>query len=76
MHRRQFGNSNVKVLAIGLGCVGLSPGTTKLTRRDENLYSNSVEVSAQDVGKIVHALAKVGSQGDRYPAALKARVGR
>lgn len=52
------------------------PGTTKLHRLEENLGAASVELSATDLDKIAQALANVQIQGDRYPAALQARVGR
>ncbi|HVI89396.1 MAG TPA: aldo/keto reductase [Dongiaceae bacterium] len=52
------------------------PGTTKLHRLEENLGAASVELSQTDLGKIAQALADVKIQGDRYPAELKARVGR
>ena len=51
------------------------PGTTKLHRLEENLGAASVELSDADLGKIAQALADVKIQGDRYPAALRARVG-
>lgn len=52
------------------------PGTTKLHRLEENLGAASVELSQTDLDKIAQALANVRIQGDRYPAALQARVGR
>jgi aryl-alcohol dehydrogenase-like predicted oxidoreductase len=52
------------------------PGTTKLHRLDENLGAVEVELSAADLQRIADALAQVQVQGDRYPAALQARVGR
>lgn len=52
------------------------PGTTKLHRLEENLGAGSVELSATDLDRIAQALAGVKIQGDRYPAALQARVGR
>jgi len=52
------------------------PGTTKLHRLDENLGAVGLELSAADLQRISDALARVQIQGDRYPAALQARVGR
>lgn len=52
------------------------PGTTKLHRLDENLGAADLELSAADLQRIADALAHVQIQGDRYPAALQARVGR
>ena len=52
------------------------PGTTKLHRLEENLGAAALELSQADLGRIGQALAEVRIQGDRYPAALQARVGR
>jgi aryl-alcohol dehydrogenase-like predicted oxidoreductase len=52
------------------------PGTTKLQRLDENLGATNVELSPSDLERIALALANVEVHGDRYPEALKARVGR
>lgn len=52
------------------------PGTTKLHRLDENLAAAEVELSASDLGKIAAAFDAAQVQGDRYPAAMQARVGR
>jgi aryl-alcohol dehydrogenase-like predicted oxidoreductase len=52
------------------------PGTTKLHRLDENLGAANLALSQTDLAKIAQALAEVRIQGDRYPAALQARVGR
>lgn len=52
------------------------PGTTKLHRLDENLGAADLDLSAADLQRISDALAQVQIQGDRYPAALQARVGR
>ncbi|MDR5822221.1 MULTISPECIES: aldo/keto reductase [unclassified Caballeronia] len=52
------------------------PGTTKLHRLDENLGAALVELTEPDLQHIAQALANVEIHGDRYPASLKARVGR
>lgn len=52
------------------------PGTTKLHRLDENLAAAAVELTETELQHIAQALANVEIHGDRYPAALKARVGR
>jgi len=52
------------------------PGTTKLHRLQENLDAAVIELSSSDLDKIRLALAATEIQGDRYPAALQARVGR
>ena len=51
------------------------PGTTKLSRLDENLGSASVELTADDLREIDSAAAKITVQGDRYPEALEKRTG-
>jgi aryl-alcohol dehydrogenase-like predicted oxidoreductase len=52
------------------------PGTTKLSRLEENVGAAAVELTSDDLGEIEGVLAKVTVQGDRYPAHLQARVGR
>lgn len=52
------------------------PGTTKLHRLEENMGAADVILSQKELSKIEQALATVKVVGDRYPAALQARVGR
>jgi len=52
------------------------PGTTKLSRLQENIGAVDVELSADDLRQIEASLAHVHVQGDRYPAHLAARAGR
>jgi aryl-alcohol dehydrogenase-like predicted oxidoreductase len=52
------------------------PGTTKLHRLDENLGAAEVVLAPTDLQKITHALETVRIVGERYPAALQARVGK
>lgn len=52
------------------------PGTTKLHRLEENLGAAQVTLSEQELSVIAQALETVRIVGERYPAALQARVGR
>ncbi|WP_449415815.1 aldo/keto reductase [Ochrobactrum teleogrylli] len=52
------------------------PGTTKLHRLEENIGAASVVLSPDDLARIESALSRISVQGDRYPSALQARVGR
>jgi aryl-alcohol dehydrogenase-like predicted oxidoreductase len=52
------------------------PGTTKLHRLEENLGAANVTLTANDLGAIDDAVAKIEIKGDRYPAHLAQRVGR
>jgi len=52
------------------------PGTTKLHRLSENLQAAELQLTTEDLQRINQALSAVQIQGDRYPAALQARVGR
>jgi len=52
------------------------PGTTKLTRLEENLGAANVQLSQDDLRRIEAALSKIQVTGDRYPAQLAARAGR
>jgi aryl-alcohol dehydrogenase-like predicted oxidoreductase len=52
------------------------PGTTKLHRLEENIGAAGVELSADDLGVIDSAAAKIPAQGERYPEHLNRTVGR
>jgi len=52
------------------------PGTTKLHRLQENIGAATVTLSTTDLHQIADALKAIKIQGERYPAALLARVGR
>lgn len=52
------------------------PGTTKVTRLEENLGGASIELSLADLQKIQEAAAKIEVQGARYPAQLQQLVGK
>lgn len=52
------------------------PGTTKLHRLEENLGATQIALSASDLHSIASTLETVRIQGERYSAAMQARVGR
>ena len=52
------------------------PGTTKLSRLEENLGAAAIELSAEDLREINEAIAKVPVEGDRYPEHLEKITGR
>lgn len=52
------------------------PGTTKLHRLDENVGAVTVDLSELELNKIAAALQDVKIQGEHYPAALRAHIGR
>lgn len=52
------------------------PGTTKLSRLEENLGAAAVELTPDDLRNIESVLSKITVQGARYPARLQQRVGR
>lgn len=47
------------------------PGTTKLSRLDENIGALSIELTADDLREIDSAAAKIPIEGDRYPEHLE-----
>jgi aryl-alcohol dehydrogenase-like predicted oxidoreductase len=51
------------------------PGTTKVSRLDENVGAVALELTASDLSTIDAALARVPVQGDRYPEHLQKLVG-
>lgn len=52
------------------------PGTTKLHRLEENLGAAAIVLTDNDRCELTKLLQEVTIEGDRYPAALQARVGR
>ena len=52
------------------------PGTTKLSRLDENIGALSVELTPEDLKQIDTAASEITVQGDRYPEHLEAMTGR
>ena len=52
------------------------PGTTKLSRLEENNGAASLKLGEDDLSMIEQALAGIKVLGERYPAALQQNVGR
>jgi aryl-alcohol dehydrogenase-like predicted oxidoreductase len=52
------------------------PGTTKLTRLEENLGAAAITLSADDLRTIEAAVSRIDVQGDRYPAEMARMVDR
>ncbi|HWA93704.1 MAG TPA: aldo/keto reductase [Terracidiphilus sp.] len=51
------------------------PGTTKLSRLDENLGAVELELSAEDMHEIEVAASKIQVEGDRYPEHIEKMTG-
>jgi aryl-alcohol dehydrogenase-like predicted oxidoreductase len=52
------------------------PGTTKLSRLEENIGATALDLTPDDVREIDDAAAKVPVEGARYPERLQQMVGR
>jgi aryl-alcohol dehydrogenase-like predicted oxidoreductase len=52
------------------------PGTTKLSRLEENLGALSVELTANDLREINQASTKIPVEGNRYPEHIEKMTGR
>lgn len=52
------------------------PGTTKLSRFEENIAAADLALSVGDLAKIDTVLAAIDVEGERYPANLMATTGR
>jgi aryl-alcohol dehydrogenase-like predicted oxidoreductase len=50
------------------------PGTTKLSRLEENIAAAEVRLTAEDLQRIEEAAAQIEVQGARYPEALERRT--
>ena len=51
------------------------PGTTKLSRLDENIGSLEIKLTPDDLREIASAAAKITVEGERYPEALQKMTG-
>ena len=51
------------------------PGTTKLSRLEENIGAARVELTADDLRDIDSAASKITVQGERYPEELQRMTG-
>jgi len=51
------------------------PGTTKLSRLEENIGAADIELTPDDLNRINAALAKIKVEGERYPEELEKRTG-
>ncbi len=51
------------------------PGTTKVSRLDENLGSLAIKLTADDLREIDSAASKITVEGERYPEHLQKMVG-
>lgn len=52
------------------------PGTTKLSRLDENIGAVAIELTSEDMREIDGAASKITVQGERYPEHLQRMTGR
>ena len=52
------------------------PGTTKLSRLEENIGATAVTLSPDDLREIEIAASQIAIQGERYPAHMQALVDR
>jgi aryl-alcohol dehydrogenase-like predicted oxidoreductase len=52
------------------------PGTTKLSRLEENIGAAAIELTPDDLREIDSTAAQITVQGARYPEALERRTGR
>jgi aryl-alcohol dehydrogenase-like predicted oxidoreductase len=51
------------------------PGTTKLSRVEENIGAAVIELTPGDLSEIESAASKITIEGARYPEALEAKTG-
>ncbi len=52
------------------------PGTTKLSRLEENIGAASIELTPEDLQEINNAASRITIQGNRYPEQLSKLVGK
>jgi aryl-alcohol dehydrogenase-like predicted oxidoreductase len=51
------------------------PGTTKLSRLEENIGAAAIELTPDDLREIDNATSKIAIEGARYPEELEKRTG-
>ncbi len=51
------------------------PGTTRLSRLEENIGADAIELSSEDLQRIDSAAAAIRIEGERYPERLAALIG-
>jgi len=80
---RIAGDKNITPAQLALAWVlaqkpGMAPipGTTKLSRIEENIGATDVELSAQELAEIEAAVSGIVIQGDRYAPIHQARIDR
>lgn len=52
------------------------PGTTKLSRLEENIGAAAIELTPDDLNEINRAASKITVQGERYPESMERMTGR
>jgi aryl-alcohol dehydrogenase-like predicted oxidoreductase len=52
------------------------PGTTRLSRLDENIGANGINLTQDDLRELDVAASKISVEGDRYPEHLEKMTGR
>jgi aryl-alcohol dehydrogenase-like predicted oxidoreductase len=52
------------------------PGTTKLSRLEENIGAAAIELTPEDLRQIESAATKITVQGERYPESMERMTGR
>ena len=52
------------------------PGTTKLSRLEENIGAVDVELTTEDLAEIESAASKITVEGARYPEHIEQMTGR
>jgi aryl-alcohol dehydrogenase-like predicted oxidoreductase len=52
------------------------PGTTKLSRLEENIRALAIELTSDDLSQIDNATSKIPVQGERYPESFQKLVNR
>ncbi|MEH2315364.1 MAG: aldo/keto reductase [Nostoc sp.] len=70
-----IGEGKIKHWGLSEAGVQTIPGTTKLSRLEENIAAADIELTQDELKSIDEALAQITVEGDRYPAELEKRTG-
>lgn len=75
IQKRTLGSNGLQVSAIGLGCMGITFGTTKLHRLTENMGAAAIELTKEELQEIETASEQIKVNGARYREQMEKATG-